>query len=192
MLFKVEPNKDVFSLNPQAKAIEEFSHMTSKMFTCLILYADYKSPLRQKPPADRFRLAAIQAGYKVDSHHQTQLEKRARELFAGDNVYWEAGLKKYMEIQHDEDREYLSMIDQQIENIRSMLKTATDDEAQIKKRNEILSGLPGLIETKRKLSRILDMEEEIMGNTESETNGEPRKLSLVDKLNEELQADTGD
>lgn len=166
--------------------IQEFKNLTDKMFRCLVLFADYKSPFRLKPREDRFKLAALEAGYSIDSHHQNQLEKRARELIAGDNKYWNEALKKYMSMQHDEDREVLEMVDQQIDNIRNMLKTPTDDEAQITKRNKILSDLPALIETKRKLSRIMGKEEEIMGSVQEEQRQE---RSLVDEFNEELQRD---
>lgn len=184
---KVEMTQAEFTrLTAKLLEIQEFKNLTDKMFRCLVLFADYKSPFRLKPREDRFKLAALEAGYSIDSHHQNQLEKRARELIAGDNKYWNEALKKYMSMQHDEDREVLEMVDQQIDNIRNMLKTPTDDEAQITKRNKILSDLPALIETKRKLSRIMGKEEEIMGSVQEEQRQE---RSLVDEFNEELQRD---
>src|SRR6478736_5537660 len=192
MLFQIEPNKDVFKTNPEALIYEEFKNMTPKMFRCLILFADYKSPLRQKPKDTRFHLAALQAGYKVDSHHHIQIEKRAREVFDGDNQYWNAGYAKYMELQHDEDRESLDMTNAQIENIRTILKTpvAEDDEkaeAKLLSRNKLVNSLPELLATKRQISRILDIEVEVMGDTiDGSETGEPRKLSLADRINEEL------
>jgi hypothetical protein len=184
MLFKVEHGKDVFKLNPEALAIEEFKNMTPKMFTCLILFADYKSPFRQKPIDIRFKLAAMQSGYKIDSSHHTQIEKRARELFAGDNKYWEAGYKKYMEIQHNEDLEMLEIVEAQLNNIRTVLKTTSDDVDELKKRSKLLEDLPTLLETKRRVARLLDMEAEVMGTIESEEE-KPRALSLVDRISEE-------
>jgi len=195
MLFQIEPNKDVFKTNPEALIYEEFKHMTSKMFKCLILFADYKSPLRQKPKDDRFRLAAMQAGYKVDSSHHEQLEKRARELFSEDNKYWNAGFAKYMEIQHDEDRESLEMVEAQINNIRDVLKVsikAEDEKAEdtLLRRTKLITSLPELLKTKREIARILDIELTVMGDsTEGDVEGEPRKLSLVDKINMENQKD---
>lgn len=184
---KVEMTQAEFTrLTAKLLEIEEFKNLTDKMFRCLVLFADYKSPFRLKPREDRFKLAALEAGYSIDSHHQNQLEKRARELIAGDNKYWNEALKKYMSMQHDEDREVLEMVDQQIDNIRSMVKTPTEDEAQILKRNKILADLPGLIETKRKLSRIMGKEEELMGSVQEEQRQE---RSLVDEFNEEIQRD---
>lgn len=184
---KVEMNQTEFTrLTAKMLEIEEFKNLTDKMFRCLVLFADYKSPFRQKPKEDRFKLAALEAGYSIDSHHQNQLEKRARELIAGDNKYWNAAYKRYMEMQHDEDREVLSMVDQQIDNIRKMLQTPTEDEKLLQTRSKLLGDLPGLIETKRNLSRIMGKEEEFMGNVQEEKQQE---RSLVDEFNEELQRD---
>jgi len=192
MLFQIEPNKDVFKTNPEALIYVEFKNMTPKMFKCLILYADYKSPLRQKPKDDRFKLAAMQAGYKIDSSHHTQIEKRAREIFATENKYWNAGYTKYMELQHDEDRESLEMVESQINNIRDIMKVAikaADEKAEsiLLSRTKLITSLPELLETKRKIARILDIEMEVMGDSiDGSDEGAPRKLSLVDVINEEL------
>jgi archaellum component FlaC len=192
MLFRVPAhNQNPFDANPAAKAIKEFAEMTPKMFRALILFADYKSPLRQKPRDERFKLACMQAGYRIDSAHQHQLEKRARELFYGDNKYWEAGYKKYMEIQHDEDRDILNMVDAQIENIKTLMSTKTEDVAELDKRNKMIINLPQLVETKRRLSRLMDKEEEIMGTTIDEEAETDRKLSWIDQENSLNQVENG-
>jgi hypothetical protein len=178
-------NHEFTRLTAKLLEIPEFAVLSDKQFRTLVLFADYKSPFRQKPKEDRFRLAALEAGYSVDSGKQNQLEKIARDMLYGNNKKWNAALEKYMAIQHDDDREVLDMVDAQMDNIRKMIATPAEDEASLEKRNKLILSLPGLIETKRKISRMVGKEEELMGNTQEES-GEKVVKSLVDEVNEEL------
>lgn len=185
-----EMNKSEFNkLTARLLEVAEFKNLTDKMFRCLVLFADYKSPIRQKPRDERFKLAALEAGYKIDNSAHVVLEKRARDLFNEDNKYWNAAYEKYMQFQHDEDRELVSMVDSQIDNIRKLLNQPIDirdekAEVLMEKRNKLIASLPSLVETKRNLSRIVGKEEEFMGSVADE-EGTPIERSLVDMVNEE-------
>jgi hypothetical protein len=194
----VEMNKHEFNrLTAKLLEVEEFKHLTDKMFRCLVLFADYKSPLRQHPRDQRFKLAALEAGYKIDNSAHVVLEKRARDLFNEDNKYWNAAYEKYMAFQHDEDRELVSMVDSQIDNIRKLLNQSIDikdekAEVLMEKRNKLIASLPNLVETKRTLSRIVGKEEEIMGSISDDESDAPRERSLIDQINEEELKQRGD
>lgn len=179
------PKEEFNRLTAKLLEIEEFRHLTDKMFRCLVLYADYRSPFRQKPSKDRFRLAAIEAGYSVDSNHHNQLEKRARELIDGKNKYWNAAIKRYMEIQHDEDRVALAAIDRQIANVYKMLEKDTDDVAELEKRGKLLKTLPELLRTKREIAQAAGREEELVGSIEEDAIVTDQ--SLMDEVNEQLR-----
>jgi hypothetical protein len=191
-LFRVEHNKNIFDLNPEAKSISEFAYLTDKMFKCLVFFADYKSPFRQKPKDERFTMAALQAGYKVDSHHQTQLEKRARLIFGEQNEYWNAAYRKYMDLQHDEDREMLQLVDTHLDNLRQLIGSPSTDEAELEKRTKMVIQLPAIMKTKRDLAKIAGKEEELMGDIQDEfVETQNDKIPLIDRVNAEFN-DTGD
>lgn len=180
---KSDMTKDEFNrLTGKLLEIEEFKHLTDTMFRCLVLYADYRSPFRQKPSKERFRLAAIEAGCSVDSHHHNQLEKRVREWIDGKNKYWNAALKRYMEMQHDEDRVALAAIDAQIANVYKMLEKETDDIAELEKRGKVLKTLPEMLRTKREIAQVAGREEELVGAADETPDVEK---SLIDEDNEQ-------
>lgn len=186
MLFIPKPNKDIFAQYPELEAFPEFKALTDKQMKTLIWFADYRSPFRQKPQDERMKLACLKAGYITMKDKNQTLEFRAREIMGGKLEVWNDALKSYMKMQHDEDREMVDLVDSQIENIRSVLATKTDDEALLEKRNKLINSLPDLRETKRKLARMANMEELVMGIAESnEEEGNKRSLSLIDRVVEE-------
>lgn len=186
MLFNAGPG-DLNKQNPSLKMIPEFAALNEKQMRTLIWYVDYQSPFRNKPKDDRFRLAALQGGYKIDNAKRVVLEVRARELFAGDVDKWNTALNKYMEMQHDEDREMIEMVESQIENIRSVIKTPTDDADELAKRTKLINSLPDLKKTKRELARTAGIEMEVMGADMTEEVS-TRTLSQIDQLTMEENA----
>lgn len=182
MLFIPKRDKDIFKAYPELLAIPEFYELNERQMTALIWFADYRSPFRQKPKEERMRLACLEAGYKVMEDKNTTMEFRAREMMAGKVDKWNTALKKYMDMQHDEAREQIDMVDAQVDNIRKIISTPTDDEAILEKRNKLINSLPDLNETKRKLAKQANMEELVMGVEESVAGeGNKRTLSLLDE-----------
>lgn len=189
MLFVPKLNEDIFKTYPELKQVEEFSALTDKQMRTVIWFADYTGPFRQKPKDDRMKLACLQAGYKPMQNKHVTLEFRAREIMGGELEVWNTALAKYMAMQHDEAREMIDMVDAQVDNIRTVIATPTSDEASLEKRNKLINSLPDLHETKRKLARMANMEETVMGISESDTKeGTERKMSLIDKVNEETKS----
>lgn len=160
MLFKVEASKDTFALNEGLKAIPEFERLTERQMTYTILVADYKSPFRKLTSEDRKLQAALIAGYKMEPDGKRP-DTNTRNLINGKTTNVEAALKKYNELQRDEDYETLISLNKLIGQIREFnnkpdktateLKTAVDMNVQ---------KLDKLIETKQKIEELLDMREE--------------------------------
>jgi hypothetical protein len=160
MLFKVEASKDTFSLNPGLKAIQEFERLTERQMTYVILTADYKSPFRKLTSDDRKLQAALIAGYKMESDGKRP-DTNTRNLINGKTTNVEAAIKKYYELQRDEDYETLMSLNRLIAQIREFnnkpdktsteLKTAVDMNVQ---------KLDKLIETKQKIEELIDMRED--------------------------------
>ena len=160
MLFKVEFNKDVFELNPELKSIENFYHLTDRQMKYVILATDYKSPFRKLPIEGRKKEAALAAGYSLEKDGK-RLDMNARDVIAGKNVKIEAAIRKYMEIQHDEDTETYKSICNLIEQVKNANNLENKSLADLKAVVEMNTGkLDKLMETKKKLEEILELREE--------------------------------
>lgn len=187
MLFNPKKGQNIFKTHPELESIAEFEALNDKQMKTLIYFADYKSPFRQRPKDDRFRLAAIEAGYKVDSQKNITLEVRARELYDGKIEKWNDAYKKYMVMQHNEDMEMLALVDMQLENIRSLMGTPTDDVAELEKRNKLINSLPDLRTTKAKLAASSGLEDYVSGAGDTPEDTGKRQLSLLDRVVSEQQ-----
>lgn len=187
MLFNPKRGQNIFKTHPELESIAEFEALNDKQMKTLIYFADYKSPFRQRPKDDRFRLAAIEAGYKVDAQKNITLEVRARELYDGKIDKWNDAYKKYMVMQHNEDMEMLALVDMQLENIRHLMGTPTDDVAELEKRNKLINSLPDLRTTKAKLAASSGLEDYVSGAGDTVEESGKRQLSLLDKVVSEQQ-----
>lgn len=185
MLYAIQKNKSIYDSAPGLRLIKEFADLErgeGDKMKFVMLVADYKSPLKQHPEQRRRELAALECGYKVMDKTHATLDFRAREVVAGKDEKVEAAIKKYREIQFNEDRGNMEMITQQIENIKEVLKQKTDDVDELQKRTKVLQTLPELVETRIRLAKIAGLKEEDTGETPA---GEQRALSLIDKIHEE-------
>ena len=113
MLFRLEDGKDFFELNPEAKAIKEFSERTSQQMWFVALVADYGSPLRQLPEKKKKEKAAEIAGYGKEASGRG--DKNYRNLVDGKVPTVEAAIQKYNDIQYDEDADMIEAINRQIQ-----------------------------------------------------------------------------
>jgi len=131
MLFKVSHNQDIFELNPELRAIEEFDKLTARQMQAVALIADYNSPFRSLPEKDRRAKACEHAGYKTE---QTQrLDRNGRAVVAGEVKTIERAIKKYREIQYDERKAMLEAIDAQIQEALSLMTMDKREACKVKK-----------------------------------------------------------
>lgn len=190
MLVKVEHGKDIFDLNPELKAVAEYASLTSRQMTYVALYADYGGPFRKLSTEEKKFQAALSAGYKLEKG-TTRLDTNGRSLVAGKVVAVEAAIRKYLDLQKDEDYDaWLSLkilIAQIIELNTKKDKTVQELEKAIKFTLE----LPKLMETKKKLEEILNIRAEdssAVSTMEDDTVRE-EDLSTLDLLNETINDD---
>jgi len=206
MLFKLHHDKSPFILNEGLKAIKEFVCLTDRQFTAVSLFADYESPLRTLPEQARREQAAIVAGWPMEGK---RLDKNGRNFVDGKVRNIETAIRKYKEIQFDEDRETLAGIDRQIHEIR---ETAKEDKQKastrrvvtkdgkivdvednklkydlIEKAAKLTATLPSLYETKQKLQELLKLKDDtptLTTFTSTDLDGEEssEELSTLDNF----------
>lgn len=188
MLFPI-PKKTVnlFDSISGLRLIEEFKKLDDKSHSdndkrmrFVMLVADYQSPLKQHPESKRRELAALEAGWVVQTNARRTIDARGKLVVDGKDKDVEAAITKYRELQINEDRELLELYTKQINDIKKAISTSTDDPDVLKKRNTLLESLPALKESKNKLAKMTDLEDlEIDDQTEDN-----RPLSLIDKLDD--------
>lgn len=160
MLFKVEAGKSTFELNPGLKAIPEFERLTERQLTYVILATDFKSPFRKLTSDDRKLQAALIAGYKMEPDGKRP-DTNTRNLIAGKTTNVEAAIKRYKELQRDEDYETLISLNKLISQIREF-NNKEDKRAEelVMAVNLNVQKLDKLLETKRKIEELIDMRED--------------------------------
>lgn len=159
MIYKVEHDKDVFELNPELRAIKEFADLTHRQMVYTILVTDFKSPFRKLSLEEKKEKAAITAGFKLEKDGK-RLDMNARNLVQGKVGTVEAGIKKYKELQRDEDYETLLSLSALISQIRAMNNKSDKDVAELAKVVDMNLKLSKLVEEKRKIEEILDLRED--------------------------------
>lgn len=207
MLFRITDDECVFDINPEIKAIPEFAKLDDpavnsvspdardRRMRFVILYADKKSPLRTLPDKQRREQAARIAGYHLEEGKR--LDKRGRDIVAGNYVTVEAAIKKYREIQFDEDEDILetkrTLIQKNKEYIRSINNekdpNRKDYGRDLKIANEIASKLPDLVKSLKELEEAMKANEpktEIKGiekytNLEEEED-DSTQMSFIDRV----------
>ena len=191
MLFRVEASKDFFELNPEAKAIVEFTRCTARQMDYCALLTDYKSPFRKLKLEDRKYHAAMAAGYKLEKDGKRP-DMNARNLMADKVGNVIAAIKKYNEIQYDEDFETLLSVKGLITDIRKFNEKKDKNIQELEKAVNLTTGkLDKLVQTKKALEDILELREEVPTSPNSEfALGEEEgvtdesQLSVLEKLNQ--------
>lgn len=188
MLFKVEVGKDVFEINQELKSIPEFERLTSRQMVYVILSTDYSSPFRKMTVEDRNHQAAITAGYKYEKDG-TRLDMNARNLVEGKTGSVQAAIKKYREIQHDDDYETLQSVSKLIADVRAFNNKKDKNINELDKAVSMTTGkLDKLMATKKAIEEIIgaredlptDPKENIVADNDLVDEG---SLSLLDKEN---------
>lgn len=192
MLFKVQKGKDVFELNPQLKAIEEFSTLTSRQMEYVILAYDYKTPFRKLEWSERKKQAAIEAGYKLEKGGK-RLDINGRNTVEGKVAAIEKARKKYETLQKDEDYESLLGLSKLIADIRELNNKPQKTVQELEKAVKFSLQLPSLMKAKKELEEILDRREDEVTDVGVEDKTEEEvvlsNLSILAQLNEDEDDD---
>lgn len=160
MLFRVEASKDTFELNPGLKAIPEFEKLTERQITYVILSTDYKSPFRKLTPDERKHQSALIAGYKLDKEGK-RFDTNGKNLLQGKVPSIEAAIKRYKELQRDEDYETLVALNTLIGQIRELNSKPDKNFQELAAAVNInVQKLDKLMETKKRIEELLDMRED--------------------------------
>jgi hypothetical protein len=187
MLFKVQKNKDVFTLNPELKAIAEFEPLTSRQMEYVILAYDYKTPFRKLAWDKRKEMAALEAGYKLEKEGK-RLDMNGRNAIAGKNVAVDRARKKYQEIQKDEDYETLLGLNKLISDIRKLHTSSDKSLQELEKAVKMAIDLPKIIKAKKEIEEILEMREDEVSEIQApvaEAEDPIKNLSILAQLNDE-------
>lgn len=189
MLFKVQKGKNVFELNPELKAIEEFAELTERQMSYVILAFDYKTPFRKLEWQKRKELAALESGYKLEKGGK-RLDVNGRNVVDGKNVGIEKAKKKYNVLQRDEDYETLLGLSKLISDIRELNSRQQKDLQELEKAVKFSKELPALMKAKRELEDIVEMREDEITDIGTETKTAEEEvvvsnLSILARINEE-------
>lgn len=159
MLFKVEHGKSTFELNPGLKAIPEFINLTDRQMDYVILSTDYRSPFRKLAPEDKRTQAAAAAGYKYEKDGK-RLDMNGRNITAGKVAVVEAAIKRYRELQRDDDYETLLSVSSLIAQIRELNNQRDKSAAELEKAVKMTKELVNLTNIKKELEDVLDQRED--------------------------------
>jgi hypothetical protein len=189
MLYKVIAGKDVFELNPELKAIEEFEPLTARQMLYVIFSTDYKSPMRKLKSEDKKFRAALEAGYKLEKDGK-RLDTNGRNLILGKTDRVEKAIKKYKILQKDEDYETILGLSRLISDIRDFNTAANKSATEIEKAIKFSKDLPTLIKAKREIEDILEMREDEVSAVPDATNADldikDTALSILATINEDI------
>lgn len=193
MLFKVQKGKDVFELNPELRAIDEFSNLTSRQMEYVILAFDYKTPFKKQEWQERKKQAALEAGYKLEKGGK-RLDINGRNTIEGKVVAVEKARQRYSTMQKDEDYESLLGMSKLIADIRELNNKPQKTVQELEKAVKFSLQLPALMKAKKELEEILDRREDEVTDVGIEEKPADEEivlsnLSLLAQINEEEEDD---
>lgn len=192
MLFKIVHGEDVFVTNPGLKALEAFKDMTDRQMKYVILATDYKSPFRKLPLDERKYNAAVEAGYRLEKDGK-RLDMNGRNLVAGKVMAVEGAIKRYKDLQKDEDYETLLSVGTLIAQIRELNSKPDKNVQELEKAVTMTMKLDKLVETKKRIEEILDLREDFAaptdpnnGDLDTDDTVSDDKLPLLAQVNQGL------
>jgi phosphotransferase system IIB component len=134
MLFIIRAEESVFESNPHISTMSAFKGITDEQFRYVAFYADWKSPYRNLPDAQRRDAALLDSGLKSDN---------------GMEKY----VKAYLKMQGIEnERDNIEALDFALTEIRKRLKSSSSLESDEFKK---LSG--ALVDLAKQRNLIMDM-----------------------------------
>lgn len=180
--FKLTKN-DIFEDNPELKAIPEFERLTERQMRYVFLVDWLGSPLRLMKIEDRKYKAAIMSGYNLEKDG-TRPDMNMRNLINGKTLSVEAGRKILREIQHDTELDLKHALDTQIEEIINFLKKPNKTTMELEKAVLLMTKLPTILETRKKILELLSFRE-IEPESLEETVTKAREKTLLEEYNEQ-------
>lgn len=151
-------NNDVFQDNPEFAAIPEFNRLTPRQMRYVMLVDWYGSPLRLMKLEARKLRAAITSEYKMEKDGKRP-DTNTRNLIGGLVGNVEAARKVMADIQHSIEMDIKEALDTQIEEIIMFFKKPDKSPTELEKATKLMTQLPTLLETKRKILELLNFTE---------------------------------
>lgn len=175
--------KPVFESNPELKAIPEFEGLTERQMKYVMLVDFHGSPLRLMKPADRKFRAALIAGYKLEKDGK-RLDINGRNLIEGKVATIEQARRVLNEIQYDSERELMDALSTQIDEMVRFFKKPNKTTQELDKAVQLMTKLPAILETKKKILEILNFRDQEFVNTTEDMEPDNVKASLLDEYND--------
>lgn len=121
MLYKLIEGQDCFDLNPGIRAVETYNKITSQQFffVSLVADSDWDNPVRTLPERTKREKAAKIAGYGMEGNRP---DKNARNLINGKVDSVEKAIVTYRDLQYDEDKINLEIINTQVERTQALIR----------------------------------------------------------------------
>lgn len=180
MLFNIKASEPVRETCPDIDSIPEFEGITDRQIRYVILVYDYDSPYRQQPLDERKVRVAKDVGYSYNPDTSKITEREGKNIINNDIPDVVRAIKKYRELQYDEERDLLMAYDEQLLQFKEFFrkKGKTEDEIKLalaitKQYNELISDRKAMIESLGLKGEIGDEEDEFADEA----------LSLIDQVN---------
>lgn len=173
----------VFEDNPELKAIPEFENLTERQMRYVMLVDFHGSPLRLMKVADRKFRAALISGYKLEKDGK-RLDVNGRNLIEGKVATIEQARRVLNEIQHDSERELMEALSTQIDEIVKFFKKPNKTIQELDKAVILMTKLPTILETKKKILEILNFRDQDFVNTAEAVEPDEVKATLLDEYND--------
>lgn len=173
----------VFEDNPELKAVPEFENLTERQMRYVMLVDFHGSPLRLMKPADRKFRAALISGYKMEKDGK-RLDINGRNLIEGKVATIELARKTLNEIQHDGEREIMEALSTQVDEMVKFFKKPNKTVQELDKAVILMTKLPVILETKKKILEILNFRDQEFVNTTEAVESDNVKASLLDEYND--------
>lgn len=178
-------DKPVFEDNPEFKAIPEFERLTERQMRYVMLVDFHGSPLRLLKTEERKFRAALMAGYKLEKDGK-RLDINGRNLVEGKVGSIEAARKVLKDIQYDNEYELMSALNTQIDEMIKFFKKSDKTAQELEKSVQMMTKLPTILETKKKILEILNFRDQNVVDSTEEAVQDTVNVSLLDEENENL------
>lgn len=156
MVFTVT-DKDFFKENPWAKGIKEFSTLSSMEMKYIALVYDIQSPLvKGRLPINDRKIKAIDiAGFEPTPKGRPS--KIVSDLMDVRTTAIANAIKRYKEIQFDEDMDTLEAYSEQLQEFKELLRKKGKEDKELDRALKIMKEYPGLVELKKTLAEKLSI-----------------------------------
>lgn len=155
--FKLTEN-DVFEDNPELLSVPAFKALTSRQMRFVMLVDWYGSPLRLMKTDHRKLKAAYMCGYKSEKGSDKP-DTITKNLINGKVALIEQGRREMREIQHDNEMDLKEALDTQIDEVINYFKKPNKTAPELEKAVTLMTKLPVILETKRKILELLNFRE---------------------------------